>query len=154
MVLVISHQGGCLCGQVRYQVEGDPVLNGVCHCRYCQCRTGSAFGVNIYFHKDKVSVRSGKMKSFRFQTESDHYFLTEFCSNCGTTVFLKPELAGENIGIAAGTFDPPTFWLSPTVEVFTRNKAKFFETNILKKYDTTKFHQEVNIDDPSKRMLE
>ena len=151
MVSDIVHTGGCLCGQVRYEVRGEPLLNGICHCRYCQCRTGSAFGVNIYFHKSKVRIVSGEVKSFSFQTESDHYFLTEFCINCGSTVFLKPELAGGNIGIAAGTFDPPTFWCTPSVEVFTRTKANFFETEISKRYETTKYHQEVNIDDPSKR---
>ena len=64
MVSDISHAGGCLCGQVRYEVQGEPLLNGICHCRYCQCRTGSAFGVNIYFHKSNVHIVSGEVKSF------------------------------------------------------------------------------------------
>jgi len=28
-------EGGCYCGQVRYEVEGDPVFKGQCHCRGC-----------------------------------------------------------------------------------------------------------------------
>ena len=28
--------GGCLCGQVRYTANADPVFVGVCHCTHCQ----------------------------------------------------------------------------------------------------------------------
>ena len=38
------HEGGCLCGAVRYRVEGEPALSSVCNCTSCQRRTGSAFG--------------------------------------------------------------------------------------------------------------
>lgn len=151
MALNKFHRGGCLCGDLRYEVSGPPVLKGLCHCRYCQCRTGSAFGLNIYFPKTKIYLMSGKVKSFEFQTESDHKFITEFCGNCGTTVFLKPQLAGDNVGIAGGTFDPPTFWATPSVEVFTRSKANFFQTKIAKSYETTKFHRPVKLDDRTKK---
>lgn len=43
------HEGGCLCGAVRYRTEGLPVFTIVCHCRACQHRTGSAFGIGAYF---------------------------------------------------------------------------------------------------------
>ena len=40
---VMAFAGGCLCGRVRYTVEGDPNFAAVCHCRSCQRYTGSAF---------------------------------------------------------------------------------------------------------------
>jgi len=33
------HEGGCLCGSVRYRTTGDPVAATVCHCKFCQRRT-------------------------------------------------------------------------------------------------------------------
>ena len=45
------HEGGCSCGTVRYQTIGQPARTGVCHCRYCQTRTGPAFGISVYFLK-------------------------------------------------------------------------------------------------------
>lgn len=39
--------GGCLCGAVRYRIEGDPLLTAVCHCRNCQRQAGSAMSVLI-----------------------------------------------------------------------------------------------------------
>ena len=33
--------GGCYCGALRYEAEGDPIMKGECHCRECQYLTGS-----------------------------------------------------------------------------------------------------------------
>ena len=62
--------GGCLCGETRYQTNAEPLRSSVCHCRYCQLRTGSAFGVSIYFQDDEVNLLSGKLDYFSYSTES------------------------------------------------------------------------------------
>ena len=33
--------GGCLCGAVRYENDGDPIFAGHCHCTDCQKATGT-----------------------------------------------------------------------------------------------------------------
>ena len=48
------HRGGCSCGLVRYKTVGDPIAAFVCNCRYCQLRTGSAFGVGVYFSHNQI----------------------------------------------------------------------------------------------------
>ncbi len=30
------HEGGCLCGAIRYRVMGNPQRASVCHCTDCQ----------------------------------------------------------------------------------------------------------------------
>ena len=37
--------GRCACGAVRYETTGAPRRVSVCHCKACQRRTGSAFGI-------------------------------------------------------------------------------------------------------------
>ena len=32
--------GGCYCGEIRYEADGEPVMKGECHCRECQYITG------------------------------------------------------------------------------------------------------------------
>jgi len=64
--------GGCLCGETRYQISAEPLRSSVCHCRYCQLRTGSAFGVSIYFQDDEVTLLSGTLDYFSYSTESGH----------------------------------------------------------------------------------
>ena len=65
-----SHEGGCLCGAVRYRVIGGSDLTGVCHCRYCQLRTASAFAVLVYFSHENFELLSGDLTCHEFNSES------------------------------------------------------------------------------------
>lgn len=131
------HEGGCACGAVRYRTEGQPAKTAVCHCRYCQLRTGSAFGVSVYFPRDHVTHLAGDLQDYTFQTESGRGFTTRFCSRCGTTVFWRLEMFEDLLGIAGGTFDPPSFWYDVNREIFTRSKAPFVQLDVVESVDTT-----------------
>ena len=120
-----AREGGCLCGEARYLVSGYPEPRGVCHCRYCQLRTGSAFAVLAYFKPENFSLKFGQLTHYRFTSESDKQWDINFCSKCGTTVYYQLEAWGDLIGIDAGTFDPPSFFFDIAGEVFTDSKAHF-----------------------------
>lgn len=141
------HAGGCQCGQLRYEVVGQPVKAAVCHCRYCQTRTGSAFGVSAYFPRDKVTV-TGPTKDYSFTTESGRSFTTHFCPNCGSNVLWSIGLTPDLIGVAAGSFDPPSFWFPISREIFTRSAAPFVHTDLPEKSETTASYAPVQ-DDPT-----
>ena len=61
-----EHNGGCLCGDLRYKVMGTPEIGAVCHCRYCQLRTGSAFGTLAYFKDENFKITAGKAQGIHF----------------------------------------------------------------------------------------
>lgn len=81
-----KHEGGCFCGSVRYSTMGQPFRAVVCHCRYCQLRTGTAFGISVYFKEDKVIFNDGTSHTFSYETESGSNVTLSRCANCGTTV--------------------------------------------------------------------
>ena len=120
-----KYSGGCLCGSVRYEVEGSPEVTAVCHCRYCQLRSGSAFGTLVYFKEENFKIMSGEYSFYEFTSESDNRWINQFCKNCATTITSRLEVRPGQVGVAGGTFDPPTFWYDITAEVFTRSKAHF-----------------------------
>ena len=144
-----QHEGGCACGKVRYQATGQPVVHAVCHCRYCQLRTGSAFGVGAYFPNDKVSLRSGDLSHHRYQTQSGNNVTTSFCSACGTTTHwqIDSEFLDGKTAIAVGTFDPPSFWFDINREIFLRTKAPFVEIDAENKFETSGTYKPVKEDE-------
>ena len=129
-----KHSGGCACGNVRYHTTGDPIKTGLCHCRYCQLRTGTAFGISVYFNLDNVNIESGNLKKYKFVTENGNSFETNFCINCGTSLFWELSHFNNHIGVAGGTFDPPSFWFDIERELFKRTKAEFVSINCPESY--------------------
>ena len=144
-----QHEGGCACGKVRYQTTGQPEVHAVCHCRYCQLRTGSAFGVGAYFPNDKVSLLSGDLSHHRYQTQSGNNVTTSFCSACGTTTHwqIGSEFLYGKTAIAVGTFDPPSFWFDINREIFLRTKAPFVEIDAENKFETSGTYKPVKEDE-------
>ena len=143
-----NHKGGCLCGSVRYKVTGDTVVASTCHCRYCQLRSGSAFGVSVYFAEGQVELSGGPTKTHELTTVSGRDFDTHFCITCGTTVWWTIGTRPGDIGIAGGTFDPPSFWYTITREVFTRSSAPFVSIQSGEKHETLPTFDPVHRDPP------
>jgi hypothetical protein len=106
-----THEGGCLCGAVRYRVTDAPARTTVCHCTFCQRRTGSAFAFMAYFKQEHVEIISRTLKTYEHRSdESNRSLRIDFCPNCGTTVAMTVETLPGKRGIAGGTFDDPS-WL-------------------------------------------
>lgn len=115
------HEGGCLCGSVRYRTAGIPVAATVCHCKFCQRRSGSAFGEGVLFKLDQVEIRGGPLTTYEHRSdESGRWLRLEFCPRCGTTVTWTAERRPGMRAIAGGTFDDPN-WLTLTRHIWTRS---------------------------------
>lgn len=115
------HEGGCLCGAIRYRTIGEPKRVGVCHCTLCKRRTGSAFGVGAYFDEVSFQVTTGALKTYEYRSdESNRWIKMEFCPQCGTSVTWTGEVVPGIRGIAVGTFDDPN-WVKPQSHGFTRS---------------------------------
>ena len=49
-----DHVGSCLCGTVRFKVEGEFDSFYLCHCQHCQKDTGSAHAANLFSSSAKL----------------------------------------------------------------------------------------------------
>jgi hypothetical protein len=142
MVKEMEHAGGCLCGATRYLVIGEPEVTGACHCRYCQLRSGAAFGVLVYFKENNFSLTSGSLNVYEFSSDSGNAWKNQFCATCGTTISCELEVFPGQVGIMGGTFDPPSFWFDLQNEVFVRSKAHFIGEIVAPNKDDTFFSYE------------
>jgi hypothetical protein len=106
-----QHEGGCVCDAVRYVTRGDPKRVSICHCTWCQRRTGSAFGVEAVFKLENVSIAGDALRTHRHVSDETGRWLDQhFCRQCGTNMGLTLEAVPDIRSIAAGTFDDPS-WL-------------------------------------------
>lgn len=105
------NEGGCLCGRVRYATLAKPRQVTVCHCRFCQKATGSAYMVEPIFLKGDFVLLAGAPKTFdQRSTGSGKTVHVHFCGDCGTKLWLSFERFPEVVGVYAGTFDEPCWF--------------------------------------------
>jgi hypothetical protein len=103
-----TRRAECSCGQLRADVDGDPIRVSICHCLACQRRTGSAFGVSARFYESQVRTQGNATEFVRTSDDGDERTFS-FCPECGATVFYRiPALAGM-IAIPVGAFADPGF---------------------------------------------
>jgi hypothetical protein len=127
--------GACLCGRVRYAVEGDAVMQVNCHCKNCQRQSGSAFSTIIGVPAGALNIE-GECKTYDDQGESGEAVLRDFCPNCGSPLFSRVAVAPGLIFIKVGTLDD-TGSFNPAMNLWTKSKQHWvdlagqvaFETN-------------------------
>jgi hypothetical protein len=101
--------GGCLCGKVRYEVWGEPVAVGYCHCRFCQLAVGAPLNAWAVFDERSVSFAGDAAKVF----DSSLISKRGFCGNCGTSLYTIVKGLGY-YAIRMATLDNPEDY-PPTV---------------------------------------
>ena len=111
-----QREARCSCGQLRLTATGAPVRVSVCHCRACQRRTGSAFGVQARFDKDQVAV-AGRSETYRRTADSGNQISFHFCPDCGSTVYYRLDPMPDVIAVPVGAFADQGF-PAPGVSVY------------------------------------
>jgi len=118
--MVETYEGGCLCKAVRFRTKGPPKRTSVCHCRFCQHLTGSAFLVEPLFLKSNVEF-SGPVSVYDYRSPAHGRTIhVHFCRNCGTRMGLTFERFPALLGMCGGTFDDPDSF-QPARHIFTNS---------------------------------
>lgn len=110
-------KGGCLCGEVRYEISGAPLVTAVCHCKSCQRSSGAAFSINVIVAGPNLSLH-GATKFFEERAESGNTVQRHFCEQCGSCLYSR--LSTGVIAIKAGTLDD-SLSIAPSVQFWTRS---------------------------------
>jgi len=98
-----QHVAECCCGKFSLLLKGNPNLHGVCHCQDCKKRTGSAFGVSVYFPTESLIQVKGANNCYTFvHKEQNHLQKRYFCQECGSTLYWTISDRPEIVGIAGG----------------------------------------------------
>lgn len=125
--MVTTKSGGCLCGAVRYEMDGEPAMQVVCHCTHCQKQSGSAFSTIIGLPQGAVTVTQGEPTSFHDSGESGKAVERQFCGTCGSPLFSKVEVAPGLVFIKTGSLDDTAFF-QPSAHIWTKSKQCWVDT--------------------------
>ena len=116
----ITRKASCCCGQLQVHTSGEPVAIGMCHCLECQRRTGSVFGAQGRFPKEKARVE-GESSVYVRTGDTGRKVTFHFCGHCGSTVYWEPEALPDVVSVAVGAFADPTF-PAPQYSVYETRK--------------------------------
>ena len=95
--------GSCLCGGVKYEIDGTLGAVTNCHCSLCRKMSGSAF----------ASGSTIPTSSFRFvagqellkEWESSPGYQRVFCGRCGSPILKRKTKDPDNLRLRVGTLD-------------------------------------------------
>ena len=120
----MSVKGSCLCGGIRYEVNGKfgTVVN--CHCSKCRKATGAAFRTRASIPVDAFRWLAGEDLISKFQSSPGE--TRTFCRICGATLATFFAEGSTEIGLPLGTLDDDPE-VSPSAHVFVGSKAAWFE---------------------------
>jgi len=117
----VERDAACACGQLTVRTRGAPSIVSSCHCLECQRRTGSLFGAQALFPRDRIVAIDGERSTYRREADSGAWLAFHFCPKCGSTVFWENERLPDIVSVAVGAFADPRF-PPPVRTVFTRSK--------------------------------
>ena len=107
------HQGGCQCGDLRFEATGAPKFIAICHCAACRKATGAAFSTWIGFEDGNVT----------WSTHAPDFYASSkgvkrgFCAACGTPLTYASDKWKGETHFLIGVMDRPEGY-TPTGEVF------------------------------------
>jgi hypothetical protein len=107
--------GGCLCNDVRYEIDKPPLETGYCHCDMCKKGLGGLFGAWVFVKLSDFRFVKGELRWY----QSTKRVKRGFCANCGSPMIFQPDDV-DIVTIWMGTlddpsaFEPETHWWAET----------------------------------------
>jgi hypothetical protein len=117
-----KHSGSCLCGEVRFEVEGEFERFYLCHCEYCRKDTGSAHAANLFSSTATLKWLAGEDRVRQFNLPATRHS-KGFCTVCGSAL-PRIEMNGAMIVVPAGSLNSEV-GVRPDAHIFVSSKASW-----------------------------
>lgn len=128
MGTVMDHEtrkvtGGCHCGAIRYEANGEPLYVPYCHCASCRGTTGAPVVMFVMFEASAVQFVSGERKVYN----SSQGVRRTFCPQCGTPLSYEGDWGGNAIiEVYVSTLDEPAAFV-PDRHVMYGERIQWFD---------------------------
>ncbi len=100
--------GGCLCGDVRFSISGDPVVQLFCYCKDCLRASGTDGFAAYVVPRPTLTLDQGEISSYTVTAASGRANTRNFCGKCGSRLWADLEMGVASV--AAGSLDDPSIF--------------------------------------------
>ena len=116
--------GRCLCGGVRFEINGNvgPVI--YCHCSMCRCASGSSFATNASVLTEDFRILDGHAMIKEYESSPGNR--RAFCSKCGSPIYGTFVDIPTVRRVRLGTLDN-VGGVKPVAHIWTGSKSDWFE---------------------------
>lgn len=121
----LQHHGSCLCGGIRFTIQGPLAPIQVCHCSQCRQAQGGPVATNIPVDASALAFSQGQDLLQRY--ESSPGKVRAFCKVCGSPVYSQRDALPGVLRIRVGLLQEPVD--SPLAfQAYTHSKASWWPT--------------------------
>lgn len=118
-------RGSCLCGAVRFALQGEPITARHCHCLRCRRARSALHASNLFVPTSGFRWTAGEDRVRDFRLPEAEFFTQSFCTQCGSAA---PRVDRERnlVNVPLGALDdmPP---ITPQAHIFTGSKASWYD---------------------------
>ena len=121
----MQHKGSCLCGQVTFTIDAEPVGARYCWCHDCQRIASGSATVNVLFPEEAVRY-SGEITTLELVSDSGNTVERGFCPKCGSQMYSRTidPASSMPIRVRAGTLDNPEI-IAPQAIIWADSAPKW-----------------------------
>jgi len=116
-------RGRCLCGDIRYEYRGEPIVTLHCHCESCRRHASSPVATFVCVSKAAFRLLSGTPTIY----VSSPGVRRTHCGRCGAPIAYEADRHPDQIDLYLGTLEEPTAAI-PSCHVHVAEQVPWFET--------------------------
>jgi len=116
------YSGGCFCRAIRYEVEGAPFDETLCHCSICRRTSGAPFVAWASFWRAGFRFTVGSPARIR----SSNAACRSFCATCGTPLVFERDSLPDELDITLCSLDEPES-IRPKDQTYVESRLSWAE---------------------------
>ena len=116
------YTGSCLCGGIRYEIQGEIGEVLYCHCKRCRKANGTAFATNAPIQKADFKIVQGEQLLKKYQSSETTQRC--FCGECASPIISIKTDTPDTYRLRIGTLDTPLEH-KPSMHIFVAHKAEW-----------------------------
>ncbi len=116
-------EGGCLCGEVTYRVDREPLDAAYCHCTLCRRAAGAPAVPWGTVAVEGFAFTKGKPAVYRSSERGER----KFCARCGTQLTFQYVGNAKTIDFTLASLSDPEA-VKPQYHIWTKSRVAWFDT--------------------------